>query len=86
MNTNRTLFFLTIFGLLTLSIAAMTIHSVVVTSDKKMIQNISALTKLPPPAFSAQYLEPRIRVYRDYRDHLYPKMHPIDYLGFVYAK
>lgn len=47
---------------------------------------LSALTRLPPPALSAQLLEPRIRVYRDYRDHLYPKMQPIDYLGFVYAK
>ncbi|MNN72630.1 hypothetical protein D3C81_1886860 [compost metagenome] len=47
---------------------------------------VSAATKLPPPALSAQFLEPRIRVYRDYRDHLYPGMQPIDYLGFVYAK
>jgi len=49
-------------------------------------QPISAITKLPPPALSANFLEPRFRSYRDYRDHLYPKMYPIDYLGFVYAK
>lgn len=50
------------------------------------VQTVSAITKLPPPALSAQFLEPRFRVYRDYRVHLYPKALPIDYLGFVYAK
>jgi len=55
-------------------------------TPKKTCRALSSITKLPPPALSAYYLEPRFRVYRDYRDHLYPKMEPVDYLGFVYAK
>ncbi len=50
------------------------------------IQTISAITTLPPPALSANFLENRIRAYKDYHVYIYPKMQPIDYLGFVYAK
>ena len=53
---------------------------------KHHLQTISALSMLPPPLFSVHYLEPSIRAYKDYRVYLYPKMQPIDYLGFVYAK
>ncbi len=50
------------------------------------IQVISAISKLPPPSLGVDFLEPRIRAYKDYRVYIYPKMQPIDYLGFVYAK
>ena len=50
------------------------------------IQIISAIATLPPPALSANFLESRIRAYKDYHVYIYPKMQPIDYLGFVYAK
>lgn len=62
------------------------LHAALYRTDTASLHALSALTRLPPPALSAQPLEPRIRLYRDYRDHLYPKMRPIDYLGFVYAK
>ncbi len=84
--TKRTARFLTLFGFLTLALSVMLLHAMTFREDSETLHALSALTRLPPPALSAQPLEPRIRPYRDYRDHLYPKMQPIDYLEFVYAK
>ncbi len=86
MKTKRTYFFLALFALLFTALFGMMLHAVSHREETTHIQNVAAVLQLPPPAFSAHWIEPRIRVYRDYSDHLYPTMHPIDYLGFVYAK
>jgi len=74
---------LTLLGVI---FTAILVYTVLHEKSPEIYRPISAVTKLPPPVLSAQFLEPRFRVYRDYRDHLYPKMQPVDYLGFVYAK
>ncbi len=72
--------------LLLLAFSAMVIDASMQNRENYSYKAVSAISKLPPPAFSADFLEPRFRTYRDYRVYLYPKMQPVDYLGFVYAK
>lgn len=53
------------------------------TSD---VADFSALTRVPGPALSVHYFEPRVRAYKDFSNTLYPDMTPIDYMDFVYAQ
>ena len=84
--TKHTPFFLTIFALIALGLAAIVSDALHRSGPSPHAEALAHLVTLPPPALSAQALEPRIRAYRDYRTHIYPAMQPIDYLGFVYAK
>ncbi len=77
---------LTLFSTLTLGFIWIFFDALSQIKEKNSSSAISAITKLPPPALSANLYECRFRPYKDYRDHIYPSMKPIDYLGFVYAK
>lgn len=49
------------------------------------IARVARVTRLPGPALSVSYLEPRFRAYRDYSDVFFPGMRPVSCLDFVYA-
>lgn len=51
--------------------------------NKKSTQTVATFIHLPSLSLSTSYLEPRFRVY-DEELRLYPKMKPIDFMGFVY--
>jgi len=62
----------------------MTVDALLYKPDPKR-ETLSAVISLPGPVLSVNYLEPRVRAYRDFSTTLFPDMLPIDQKGFIYA-
>jgi hypothetical protein len=55
-------------------------------SNKKEIELLSQITKLPGFTRSTSFLEHRIQIYEDSSNQLYPKMKNYKQMDFVYAQ
>ena len=47
---------------------------------------LTSVTRLPGPALSAHYLEPRFRPYADFSVTVHPDLPPVGALDFVYER
>ena len=50
------------------------------------LPQVAFVTRLPGPALSVSYFEPRCRVYGDFSDTFHPGMRPLHAMDFIYAR
>ena len=79
-----TAIFITLLVLLGLGFLAVVVDGTLATATGS-IGYLTAVTRLPGPALSAQYMEPRCRAYGDFSSTIFPDIRGINYLDFVYV-
>jgi len=76
--------YLTILLFLAVTFAVVVVDGTTSTQTDSL-NLVASVTRLPGPALSVSYFEPRLRLYTDSSFSFYPGMSPLNAMDFVYA-